>query len=46
MSADPKLTISLKSDEDAQMKVITDIHTEMRNAQALKLNYSALTKVD
>jgi hypothetical protein len=46
VSTDPKLTISLKSDEDAQMKVITDIHTEMRNAQALKLNYSALTKID
>ena len=46
VSSDPKLTISLKSDEDAQMKVITDIHTEMRNAQALKLNYSALTKID
>ena len=46
VSSDPKLTISLKSDEDAQMKVITDIHTEMRNAQALKLNYSALTKVN
>lgn len=46
VSANPKLTISLKSDQDAPMKIITDVHTEMRNAQALKLSYSALTKTD
>ena len=41
---DPKLTISLKSDEKATMKLITDIHTQLRTANALKLSYSALTK--
>ena len=41
---DPKLTISLKSDAKAPMKLITDIHTQLREASALKLSYSALTK--
>ena len=41
---DPKLTVSLKSDQKANMKLITDIHTELRKANALKLSYSALTK--
>ena len=41
---DPKLTVSLKSDENSVMETITDIHTQLRKAQALKLNYSSLTK--
>ena len=41
---DPKLTVSLKSDQNSLMKTISDIHTELRKAQALKLNYSALTE--
>ena len=41
---DPKLTVSLKSDEKTTMKLITDIHTQLRTANALKLSYSALTK--
>ena len=41
---DPKITVSLKSDEKATMKLITDIHTQLRTANALKLSYSALTK--
>ena len=44
MVSDPKLTVSLKSDENATMKVITDIHSELRKANALKLSYSALTE--
>jgi len=44
VSKDPKVTVSLKSDEKTPMKLITDIHTQLRNANALKLNYSALTK--
>ena len=43
ITKDPKLTVSLKSDENSLMKTISDIHTELRKAQALKLNYSALT---
>ena len=45
VNRDPKLTVSLKSDQKATMKLITDIHTELRKANALKLSYSALTKV-
>ena len=42
--ADPKITVSLKTDENATMKLITDIHSELRKANALKLSYSALTE--
>ena len=41
---DPKITVSLKSDKKTTMKLITDIHTQLRTANALKLSYSALTK--
>ena len=41
---DPKVTVSLKSDEKTTMKLITDIHTQLHTANALKLSYSALTK--
>ena len=44
LSKDPKLTVSLKSDEDSRMELISEIHTQLRKAQALKLNYSSLTK--
>ena len=45
IAKDPKITVSLKSDEKATMKLITDIHTQLRKANALKLSYSALTKM-
>ena len=41
---DPRITVSLKSDEKTTMKLITDIHMQLRKANALKLSYSALTK--
>ena len=44
IAKDPKITVSLKSDEKTTMKLITDIHTQLRAARALKLSYSALTK--
>ena len=44
ISKDPRITVSLKSDEHASMKLITEIHSQLRAANALKLNYSALTK--
>ena len=43
--SDPKITVSLKSDENATMKLISDIHTQLREANALKLSYAALTEV-
>ena len=44
--SDPKITVSLKTDENATMKLITDIHSELRKANALKLSYAALTEPD
>ena len=44
ISKNPKITVSLKSDKDANMRLISELHTELRKAQALKLSYSALTK--
>ena len=46
ISRDPKLTVSLKSDQKANMKLISGIHEQLRKANALKLSYSSLTKVD
>ena len=44
IAKDPKITVSLKSDEKTTMKLITDIHTQLRTANALKLSYAALTQ--
>ena len=44
ISKDPRITVSLKSDQHTSMKLITEIHSQLRTANALKLNYSALTK--
>ena len=44
IAQDPKITVSLKSDDKSRMQLITEVHTQLRNAQALKLNYSTLTK--
>ena len=44
ITKDPRLTVSLKSDEKATMKMISDIHTQLRQANALKLSYASLTK--
>ena len=46
VSRDPKVTISLKSDQKAKMGLIMDIHTHLRKANALKLSYAALTKTN
>ena len=43
--ADPKITVSLKSDENASMELISDIHTQLREANALKLSYASLTEI-
>ena len=44
LTNDPRITVSLKSDDQSRMELINDIHTQLRKAQALKLNYSSLTK--
>ena len=35
ISKDPKITVSLKSDQDTNMRLIGQLHTELRIAQAL-----------
>ncbi len=37
----PKMFVSLKVDKDTKMAIVTDIKQALRNAQALKINYSA-----
>jgi len=46
ISRDPKLTVSLKADENSLMKTLTDIHTQLKKAQALKLSYSAMSQIN
>ena len=41
---DNQLTVSLRADKEVAMKAISNIHLELRKANALKLNYSATTK--
>ena len=43
--ADPMLTVSLKADESAKMELISGLHEELRQADALRLNYSTKTLV-
>ena len=45
-SSDPQLVVSLKSDEEARMGLVSGIHEELRKADALKLNYSTKTAID
>ena len=37
----PRLVVSLKIDRSTNMQVVTDIHERLREADALKVNYSA-----
>ena len=43
--SDPQVVVSLKPDEEAKMGLISSIHEELREADALKLNYSTKTLV-
>ena len=45
-AADPQLTVSIKADKAARMGLVSDIHTELRKADALMLNYSSKTAID
>jgi len=42
----PLLTMSIKADKTVKMGLITDIKLQLRKAQALKINYSALQPKD
>tara|TARA_B100001769_G_C22083286_1_gene583819 strand:- start:1221 stop:1634 length:414 start_codon:yes stop_codon:yes gene_type:complete len=46
ISRDPKLTVSLKADENSIMETLTDIHTQLKLAQALKLSYSSMSQIN
>ena len=37
ISNDPRITVSLKSDENSRMELITEIHTQLRKAQCIKI---------
>jgi len=45
-SSNPQIVVSLKSDEEARMGIVSNIHNELRKADALKLNYSTKTAVN
>ncbi|HFE65218.1 hypothetical protein B1H10_01905 [candidate division KSB1 bacterium 4484_188] len=42
LAADPQLIISFKVDKNADMGVLNDVQQECRQANALRVNYSAL----
>ena len=44
LSSNPKLTVSFKSDQYASMELISEVHTQLRAANALKISYSAKTE--
>ena len=35
-----QMTVSIKADKEVKMGLITDVKTELRKAEALKINYS------
>lgn len=43
--ANPRLVISLRVDEGADMGIVIDVQQELRKANTLRVNYSALQKV-
>ncbi len=42
----PLLTTSLKVDDECEMGIVTDVKQELREVQALKINYSTRKKVE
>ena len=42
-SADPQVVVSLKADEEAKMELVSELHEQLRDADALNLNYSTKT---
>ena len=43
-AANLRLIVSLKIDKETKMKLVTDIHEELRDAYALRINYSTRFK--
>ena len=44
--ANPQIVVSLKGDEEAEMGLVSGIHENLREVEALKLNYSSKTLVE
>ena len=42
----PLMTTALKIDKDTKMGIVTDIKQELRKVQALKINYTTVSKED
>ncbi|RMF55366.1 MAG: biopolymer transporter ExbD [Calditrichaeota bacterium] len=42
LAEDPLLVISLKIDKNADMGIVTDVQQELRKANTLRINYSAI----
>lgn len=42
LANDPQLIVSLRVDKDADMGIVTDVQQELRKANALRVNYSAI----
>ena len=42
---DPQIIIALKADKSSDMGIVNDVQQEMRKADALKVNYSAIPGV-
>ncbi len=42
--SDNLLTISLRADQETQMGIVSDVQNQLRDASALKVNYSAKPK--
>jgi biopolymer transport protein ExbD len=43
--ADPQMIVALKIDKESKMAIVNDVQQEMRKADALRLNYSAIPGV-
>jgi biopolymer transport protein ExbD len=42
----PAMTVALRIDKEVKMGIVTDVKTELRKANALKINYSARPRDD
>jgi biopolymer transport protein ExbD len=42
---DPQIIIAMKIDKESTMAMVNDVQQEMRKADALRLNYSAIPGV-
>ena len=43
--ADPQMIVAMKIDKESTMEMVNDVQQEMRKADALRLNYSAIPGV-